>query len=196
MIMKRIAVIGGGSWGTALAILAAKNGNQVSLWANNNEIVQSINSIAENTIYLPGVKIPASIRATNEIEDAINGSEIIVTAIPSHVYRIVFCKMKPFLQPEMIIVSATKGIENDSLMRISEIVAAEIGDRFEPRFVALSGPTFAQEVIKDNPTAAVVSASDIRWAELVQAELSGSNFRLYTNTDVVGVEICGAVKNI
>src|SRR5262245_36390711 len=127
--MKRLAVIGGGSWGTALSIIAALNENQVTLWANNNEVVRSINSIAENSQYLPGVKLPSTVRATNDIQDAIIGSDIVITAAPSHVYRSVFCRMKPFLRPEMVIVSATKGIENDSLMRISEIVAAELGDR-------------------------------------------------------------------
>jgi len=193
--MKRLSVIGGGSWGTALSIIAAQSGNQVTLWANNNEVVRSIHSIAENSLYLPGVKLPATIRATNDIEDA-NDSDIVITAIPSHVYRRVFCRLKPFLQPEMVIVSATKGIENDSLMRISEIVAAELRNKFEPRFVALSGPTFSHEVVKGNPTAAVVASKDLEWAELVQNRLSVPGFRLYTNSDVVGVEMCGAVKNI
>jgi glycerol-3-phosphate dehydrogenase (NAD(P)+) len=194
--MKRIAVIGGGTWGTALSIIASQNGSPVTLWANNSEIVQTINSIAENTLYLPGVKIPSSVQATNDMEEAINGCDLVVTAAPSHVYRNVFSRVKAFLQQEMIIVSATKGIENDSLMRISQIVSSELQDRFEPKFVALSGPTFAHEIIKGHPTAAVVAATKIEWAESVQNTLSGPNFRLYTNNDVVGVEVCGAVKNI
>ena len=192
----RISVIGAGSWGTALSIIAAQNNNEVTLWANNSLVTESINSFAENKQYLPGVQIPSNVRATCIFEDAIDESEIVITAAPSHVYRSVLSRIKPFLRPEMIIVSATKGIENESLMRISEIVASELADRFDPKFVALAVPTFASEVVTGHPTAAVTAAKSIEWAALVQKELSNPNFRLYTNNDVVGVELCGALKNI
>src|SRR5581483_1714735 len=194
--MKRIAVIGAGGWGTALAIIAARNTDGVSLWSNNSQVIEAIKSTGENSLYLPGIGIPASVKVTHSVQDAIGDARMVITAVPSQVHRSVFKRIAPFLTQEMVIVSATKGIENDSLMRISEIVRAELSDRFTPAFAALSGPTFSMEVAKEHPTAAVVASANIECAEQVQKALSTPTLRLYTNSDLIGVELCGAVKNI
>src|SRR5262249_8379969 len=141
--MKRIAIIGSGSWGTALSIVAARNSDEVRLWSNNNEVIESIRSTGENRFYLPGFRVPSAVRITDSFQDVVEGAEMLITAVPSHAYRSVFKRIVPHLEPDTIIVSATKGIENDTLMRMSSIVQSEVEQRFEPRVVVLSGPTFA-----------------------------------------------------
>jgi len=194
--MKRIAVIGAGNWGTALAATFAKSRHAVSLWAYEPEIVESIRHRHENVIFMPGVILPDGIAATNDLGEALDGAEIVVTAMPSHVCRGLYERMLSHLRPEMIWVSATKGIETDRTMRMSEIIETVVGTKFAPRLCALSGPSFAKEVVRGDPTALVVASLDRAAAELVQKEFSSRTLRLYTSTDVVGVEIGGAVKNI
>jgi len=194
--MKRIAVIGAGNWGTALAATFAKSRHAVSLWAYEPELVESIRHRHENVIFMPGVSLPDGIRATNDLGEALDGAEIVVTAMPSHVCRGLYERMLSHLRPEMIWVSATKGIETDRTMRMSEIIETVVGTKFAPRLCALSGPSFAKEVVRGDPTALVVASLDRAAAELVQKEFSSRTLRLYTSTDVVGVEIGGAVKNI
>ena len=194
--MNPIAIIGAGGWGTALAITMARGGRHVRLWAYETYLVETMIATRENPIYLPSVRVPDSVRVTNSIEDVLRGARIVIMAVPSHVYRQVFSHMLPLLNGDMFFVSATKGIENDSLMRMSEVVTDVSKARFTPRVVAISGPTFAPEVARGEPTALVVASPDEELRLFVQQQLSAPRFRLYTNSDLIGVEIAAAVKNI
>lgn len=213
--MRKIAIIGAGSWGTALALVAARAGNEVRLWAHSAQVAESLRLNRENPIYLPGFSLPDSVLPTNDLAEALLDAEMVLTVVPSHVCREVYQQMLPHLLPEMIFVSATKGIESgtdfslsttasaDRLKsaprRMEEVVRDVIGSQFQPNYVALSGPSFAQEVAKDEPCAIVAASSSTECAAAVQRALSsvtGSRFRVYTNNDVVGVETAGAIKNV
>ncbi len=193
---RKVSVIGAGSWGTALALVAARAGNRVQLWAHEPEVAASINNERRNALYLSEIALPENIHATNELAEALCDAEIVLSVIPSHVSREVFARMLPHLKSQMILVSATKGIEIATQMRMEEVARDVIGQHFEPRYVTLSGPSFAHEVGKDEPCAVVAAARYEEWAREVQSALSSRRFRIYTNTDVVGVEISGAVKNV
>lgn len=194
--MKRVAVIGAGSWGTALGVIAARAGHEIRLWSRNSQVVESINRKRVNSIYLAGSPIPDGVLATGEIAEALDRAEIVIIATPSHATREVLGTMVATVDPNMIFVSATKGIEIETGRRISQIVDEVVGDRFSPRFVCLSGPSFAKEVIENHPTAIVAASLDPTLSRLVQAELSFENMRIYTNDDVVGTELGGSVKNV
>ena len=194
--MIPIAIIGAGGWGTALAITMARAGRDVRLWAFEPYLVQTMIATRENPIYLPFVRVPDSVRVTNSFEEVVRGARIVIMAVPSHVYRQVFSRMLPLLNGDILFVSATKGIENDSLMRMSEVVADVAKPRFAPRVAVISGPTFAPEVARGEPTALVVASPDEELRLFLQRELSAPRFRLYTNVDLIGVEIAAAVKNI
>jgi glycerol-3-phosphate dehydrogenase (NAD(P)+) len=194
--MTRIAIIGAGNWGTALAATFANMGHGVTLWAYEREVVESLRTQHENALFMPGIKLPETIAATGELGEALSGAGIVLTVMPSHVCRGLYEAMLAHLHPEQIFVSATKGLDGDRLMRMSEIVRSVVGQRFVPRLCALSGPSFAREVIRGDPTAVVVASEDREAAQLVQREFSSRVLRLYTSTDVVGVEIGGAVKNV
>lgn len=194
--MKRVAVIGAGSWGTALGIIAARRGHQVRLWSRNAEVVESINRVHSNAIYLPDARIPERVRATEKIAEALELAEIVILAAPSHATRAILTSMAPLVEPDLIFVSATKGIEIDTGKRISQIVAEVVGEKFSPRFVCLSGPSFAKEVVENHPTAVVAASSKAELSRSVQEELSSENLRIYTNDDVVGTELGGSVKNV
>jgi glycerol-3-phosphate dehydrogenase (NAD(P)+) len=193
---KRIAVIGAGSWGTALAIVAARNQHDVRLWAREAEVAASIQSVHKNPFYLSDVTLPDNIRATTSLEAALQGTHFVIIVVPSHAMREVVTKMRDYLSEDTVIVSATKGVENDSLMRMSEVITDVMQEKFTPRLAVLSGPSFAREVAKGDPTAVAVASKDAACIEEAQRELSSNVFRIYTNDDVVGVEICGAVKNV
>jgi len=192
----RIAIIGAGNWGTALAATLATTGHAVTLWAHEPEVAESIRARHENTLFMPGVKLPESIAATNDLGEALEQAEIVLTAMPSHVCRALYDRMLDYLRPEMVLVSATKGIETEREMRMSEIVENVVGRRFAPRLCVLSGPSFAREVVRGDPTAVVVASRERAAAQLVQKEFSSRTLRIYTSSDVVGVEMGGAVKNI
>ncbi len=145
---------------------------------------------------MPGIKIPLDVSAATDLEACLAGSEIVVMVVPSHVYRTLVEQMLPQLKPEMVFVSATKGIDTELLMRMSEIIQTVIGSRFEARICVLSGPSFAREVALGDPTAVVVASEDREAATLVQTEFSSTTFRLYTSSDIIGVEMGGAVKNV
>ena len=194
--MTRIAIIGAGNWGTALAATLAKTGHVVTLWAYEPEVVEGIRAQHENVLFMPGVKLPGSIAVTNDLGEALEQAEIVLTAMPSHVCCSLYERMLSYLRPEMIFVSATKGIDTDRMRRMSEIVESVVGRRFAPRLCALSGPSFAQEVVRGDPTAVVLASRERAVAQLVQQEFSSRTLRIYTSSDVVGVEIGGAVKNI
>lgn len=194
--MRRVAVIGAGSWGTALAIVAARAGHDVVLWSRNAAVIESINSDHMNSTYLTDAAIPADVQATGDITNAVTGRELIILAAPSHATRELLAIMSPALRAEMIIVSATKGIEIDTGKRVSQIVAEVVPEPARPRFVCLSGPSFAKEVVANHPTAVAAASEDREARRIVQQELSFDNLRLYTNDDVVGTELGGSVKNV
>lgn len=191
-----IAIIGAGGWGTALAITMSRAGRNVRLWAFEPYLVETILAARENPIYLSGARIPESVQVTNSLNAALQDARIVIIAIPSHVFRSVLTQMLPDLNPNMLFVSAAKGIENGSLMRMSEVVIDTLKPAFVPRIAALSGPTFAAEVAAGEPTALVVATPDEELRVTLQRELSMPRFRLYTNADIIGVEIGAAVKNI
>ena len=191
--MKRIGIIGAGSWGTALAVVAARAGHEVQLWSRNADVVRSINEQHLNSRYLKSVQIPVSVVATSELNAVANNADLVLFAAPSHAARELFTAIAPHLN-EAPIVSVSKGIEIETGKRISEIVK-EIAGATNP-FVCLSGPSFAKEVVAGHPTAIVAASKDAVAARIVQNELSFENLRIYTNTDVIGTEIGGSVKNV
>jgi len=198
--MTRIAVIGAGAWGTGLAIALGRGGSHlVKLWAYEKEVVESIRATHVNEAFLSGCPMPESIEATQSLAEAISGAEIVLSVMPSHHARRVWSQMKPLLHPEMLLVSATKGIENDSLLRMTEVITDVLthGEgSFKPRLCALSGPSFAREVAKGHPTAVSVASADAALSAQVQEAFSDANFRLYRSDDVTGVELGGSVKNV
>ncbi|HEY7180048.1 MAG TPA: NAD(P)H-dependent glycerol-3-phosphate dehydrogenase [Blastocatellia bacterium] len=194
--MKEIAVIGAGGWGTALALVAARAGHRVRLWAHSAEVSSLLRLERENKIYLPGFVLPDSVEPADDIAEALAVAEIVLTVTPSHVCRDVYTQMLDHARPQTIFVNASKGIEVESGMRMEEVVRDVLKDRFEPRYVALSGPSFAIEVAKGEPCAIVAASRAPEWAEVAQETLSTGRFRIYTNSDVVGVEIGGAIKNV
>jgi glycerol-3-phosphate dehydrogenase (NAD(P)+) len=198
--MARIAVIGAGAWGTALTIALARGGShQLKLWAYEKEVVESIRATHVNEVFLSGCPLPECIEATQSLAEAIVGAEIVLSVMPSHHARRVWSQMKPLLHPEMLLVSATKGIENESLRRMTEVITDVLTQgegSFQPRLCALSGPTFAREVAKGYPTAISVACADSKLSGRIQELFSDSNFRLYRNEDVIGVELGGSVKNV
>jgi len=193
---RRVAVIGAGNWGTALAIIAARAGHDVAIWSRNEAVVESINRDHVNPTYLTDAGIPRGVQATKDIAEAVTGRELVILAAPSHATRELLAMTSPVLRAEMIIVSATKGIEIDTGKRISQIVAEVVPEANRPQFVCLSGPSFAEEVVANHPTAVVAASEDREARRIVQRELSFDNLRLYTNDDVVGTELGGSVKNI
>jgi len=196
--MSEIAVIGAGAWGTALSIALGRNSqHRIVLWAHEKEVQQSISSSRVNELFLPGQAIPENVSATGNLKDALSTAGIVVSVMPSQHCRRVFENMGPYLRPEMLFVSATKGLEEGSLSRMTEVICSVlIPNHFRPRIGALSGPSFAKEVARGDPTAITIASTDLEFAETVQREFSDPHFRVYTNSDVVGVELGGALKNI
>lgn len=190
---RRVAVIGAGSWGTGLAIVAARSGHRVSLWARSAHVASQIESTRRNPFYLTEFELPESVFATASLEEALCGAEIILIAVPSHAMRQTAERLRGLIGEGAVVVSATKGIEVDTLKRMSEVVVDCLG---QVPFVALSGPSFAREVARGDPTAVVAAGRDLEWCRMVQRELSSAQFRIYTNEDLVGVELGGATKNV
>ncbi len=193
--MSRVAVIGGGSWGTALAFLLASNAHDVNLWVYEEELVTEIREKRENTLFLPGVILPDTIHPSHSFDEVLDGPEIIVWVTPSHTIRETLTQARSRIRNTPIFIGASKGIENDSLLRVSQIVDEILG-RDTVRYVTLSGPTFASEVGRKMPSSAVVAGQDEETAREVQLLLNTSWFRVYTNPDHIGVELGGALKNI
>src|SRR5215510_14036712 len=191
-----IAIIGAGGWGTAMAITMARHGKNVRLWAYEPYLVETMLATRENPLYLPSIPVPESVRISNSMSEVLGNAGIVIIAVPSHVYRSVFTQMLPLVNDDMLFISAAKGIENDTLMRMSEVLTDVAKPHFTPRIAAISGPTFAPEVARGEPTALVVASRDPELRVLLQKELSGPRFRLYTNSDLIGVEIAAAIKNI
>ncbi|MEC1661799.1 NAD(P)H-dependent glycerol-3-phosphate dehydrogenase [Bacillus halotolerans] len=194
--MKRVTMLGAGSWGTALALVLADNNHDVRMWGHRAELIQQINDLHENKDYLPDVKLPESIRATTEIGEAVSDADFIIVAVPTKAIREVLRQAVPFMTKKAVFVHVSKGIEPDSLLRISEIMEFELPSDVRKDIVVLSGPSHAEEVGLRHPTTVTSSSKSMQAAEEVQDLFINHNFRVYTNPDIVGVEIGGALKNI
>jgi glycerol-3-phosphate dehydrogenase (NAD(P)+) len=197
--MSEIAIIGAGAWGTALSIVAGRNGNHgVRLWAHEKEVRESVEARRVNELFLPEQTIPEGVRPTNDLRDALTGAEIVVSVMPSNHCRRLFESMHPHLKADMLFVSATKGLEDGSLLRMTEVIAQVLSadHGFRPRMGAMSGPSFAKEVARGDPTAITIASPDAELSQTVQQALSDPLFRLYTNEDVIGVELGGSLKNV
>ncbi len=193
--MKRIAVIGAGSWGTALAIVAARAHHQVKLWTRSATTADYLNAHHRHPSHLIDIELPENLRATNDIGIALDEAEIVVLAVPSHAMREVATSMREHLTNRSLIVSAAKGIEVETGMRVSQIIEATLAGKADYHFVCLSGPSFAHEVAANQPTAVVAASLEADASATIQESFSHGNFRVYTNDDVVGAELGGAVKN-
>ncbi len=211
--MSEIAVIGAGAWGTGLAIVLGRNGaHRVRLWAHEQEVCKSIAQKRINEQFLPGREIPSAVTATNDLATALAGAQIIVSVMPSQHCRELFTRIQPMIPAHALIVSATKGLEEGSLERMTEVIdevlntegapAGEVRSTGQPRTAvpaiigALSGPSFALEVARGDPTAITIASQSESLLRTVQQEFSDPAFRVYTNSDVIGVELGGALKNI
>jgi len=189
--------MGAGGWGTALSIVAARAGREVRLWSRNTKVVDEINREHVNSAYLAPHEIPSSVQASADVDEVVSGAEIVILAAPSHATRELLARLRDLVEPEVVFVSATKGVEFETGKRISEIVSDVLEGRpAARRFVCLSGPSFAQEVAAGQPTAVVAASADETLSRAVQSALSAQNFRVYTNGDVVGTELGGASKNV
>lgn len=191
----KLSVIGAGTFGTAMAMVAARNGNDVLLWAHDPKVAEGIRREGKNPVYLPGMLLDEKIRSTSDLAEAAAFSDAIFMVVPSHHYRHVLTEMREQFAGPVSVISGTKGIENETLERMSEISRAVLGDRLQA-FATLSGPTFALEVARADPTAAVIASHDTRFAEEIQRVMSNATFRLYNTNDVVGVELAGSLKNV
>jgi glycerol-3-phosphate dehydrogenase (NAD(P)+) len=192
----QIGVIGGGSWGTALARLLSELDHDVLLWFHDPAVERQAAARKENVIYLPGFPLPPRLRTTTSMEEAVTGSELLLAVSPSHVLREVMVQAVPFCHPAALIVSASKGIEAGTLQRMTQVLGDVFGSRYQSRIGALSGPSFAREVAAGMPAAVTVAAPDKKAAEEMQRVLSAPTFRVYSSTDVTGVELGGAAKNV
>jgi glycerol-3-phosphate dehydrogenase (NAD(P)+) len=193
---KSIGVIGAGSWGTTLADLLAKKGHRVTLWAYEKELVSDMKASRENSIYLPGVNLSTNLNFTNTLSEAVIGKDLLLFVVPSQVLRKVLADAVPQISEDAIIVSASKGIEVESLKLVSQVYEESLPGALYKKFAVLSGPSFAREVAMEMPTAVVAAASDPLVAKEVQDIFTCRFFRVYTNSDVTGVELGGAVKNV
>lgn len=189
-----LAIIGGGGWGTALACVLAAHFERVTLWVREPDLAERMERTRVNDIFLPDVPLPAKVRVANSLEAALEGADVVVSAVPSYAVRDMYTAMLPWLRPSMCIVSATKGLETLTMLRMSEVIGATVGPEY--RIAALSGPTFASEAARGRPTAAVVASEDQRLTEVIQTAFSGPTFRVYGSPDPIGVEIGGALKNV
>jgi len=190
--------VGAGAWGTALAIVLGRGGkHQVKLWAYEKEVKESIASSRTNAVFLPGHRVPDSVQSTGDFAEALSNTEIVVSAMPSQHCRRLFQQMSPHIRPNTLIVSATKGLEERTLLRMTQVITETVNENSHNCSIgALSGPSFAAEVARGDPTAITIASPDPVLASTVQREFSDPAFRVYTNDDVVGVELGGALKNI
>jgi glycerol-3-phosphate dehydrogenase (NAD(P)+) len=192
---RRAAVIGAGAWGTTLANVLAENGAEVALWCRRDEHAADLARDRENRAYLPGVRLHDAVRPTADLGGAVRGRSLIVAAVPSHAARDVAGRAAPDVDPSAMVVNAAKGIENRTLCRMSDLLAQALGAA-SGRIGVLSGPSFAREVCEGRPTAVTLAAADEATARSARQWLARPHFRIYTSTDVVGVELGGALKNV
>jgi len=209
--LSRIAILGGGSWGTGLSVVLGRSRrkHEIHVWVREREIAQSICDARENKTYLPGILLPACVQASTDIGEVLRDAQIVVGVVPSAHAREVYTLALPHVSPEAIIVSATKGLEPATHLRMSQVIEQVFSLRFVPQVAVLSGPSFAIEAARGEPTAVVLAAPasyrvfavnvrrySSQTAEFLQEEFAGPTFRLYTNDDVLGVELAGAMKNV
>jgi glycerol-3-phosphate dehydrogenase (NAD(P)+) len=206
--MSRITVLGSGAWGTAIALslanqslanraLATRDGHRITLWSHRAEAAETLRKSRENRHFLPGIPLPDSIEITASDAEAVAGAEILVCVVPSQFLRPTITRLARHMHDGQILVSATKGIEDHSFLRMSEVIAACLADAgLHIPVGALSGPSFAQEVAAGMPTAVTISFAEARTAAVIQQEFSSASLRLYTNDDLIGVELGGALKNV
>jgi glycerol-3-phosphate dehydrogenase (NAD(P)+) len=194
--MAQLAIIGGGSWGTALSIALAARFERTTLWLHEADLAERMQESGENDLYLPGFSLPRNVECTADFATALEGADVVLGVTPSHHLRAVFTELLPHLTPSMMFVSATKGLETGTLLRMSQVMHDVIGARFSPGVAVLSGPTFAREIAAGEPAAVVVAAEEAELARAIQSLFSGPSFRLYTNSDPTGVELGAALKNV
>src|SRR5258708_23604630 len=192
---NRIAIVGAGSWGTALAIVLAPRFERIRLWAHETDLVERMAASRINDVFLPGFPLPENVEPVSDLKIASDDAAIVVGVMPSRFARSVYTSLLPHLDVGMRFVSATKGLENVTLQRMSEVARDVIRRKFEPRIAVLSGPTFAREVARGEPTALVIASEDHDLAASIQQEFSGPTFRLYANDDPAGVEIGAALTD-
>lgn len=189
----KLTIIGGGSWGTALAVVLAARFGEIALWVYEPDLAARLRATRENDMYLPGLELPLNVQVTSGLGDALTESQIVLGVMPSRHARRIYTDALPFIDPSMTFVSATKGIEPKTLLRMSQVMSDVLG---VSKIAVLSGPTFAREIASGEPAAVVVASENLAVAEYIQRAFSGPTFRLYTNTDPVGVEIGAALKNV
>ncbi|BAQ10803.1 NADPH-dependent glycerol-3-phosphate [Bacillus sp. OxB-1] len=194
--MKKVAVLGAGSWGTAIAFVLAENGHDCLIWARRPEQTDEINARHSNGAYLPGIQLPAALQATSDLQEAVNHGDTIVLAVPTKAMREVCAELNRMAAGPKLIVHVSKGIEPDSLKRISEMIEEEVDAAKRTAVVALSGPSHAEEVVLRHPTTVTAASIDMEAAEQVQDLFMNPYFRVYTNNDLIGVEIGAALKNV
>lgn len=199
----KIAILGGGSWGTALAMVLSRShkSHEISLWIHDPALAKSIRTTRENKFYLPGIQLPGDVEITNSLEQALNGVGIIVGAMPSAYARQIYTQALSFEKTQtsdggIVVVSTTKGLEPSTHARMSEVIAEVFAEKVPPQIAVLSGPSFALEAARGDPTVVVVASHARVAAGDIQAEFAGPSFRVYTNDDVLGVELAGAMKNV
>jgi len=195
-MIETIGVIGAGAWGTALALLLAGKGHDVALWMYEKDLAEETARTRENRVYLPGFILPANIAVTSRLEAAVTGKQYILSVAPSHTVRALSAAFAPHLADNAVIISASKGIEIDTLKPLSDVLRETLPQRFHSRLCFLSGPSFAKEVAQSMPTAVALASVDPAVGKLAQQVLSAPFFRVYTNPDVIGVELGGSVKNV
>ncbi len=191
-----IGVVGAGSWGTALANLLAEKGFPIDLWVFEQDICQQIEKTRENGVFLPGVQLSENIRPTTDLAEVVRGKGLVLIVVPSHVMRVVAGQMAPDLEPEAVVVSASKGIENETQLTMTGVLKEAAADLSDDRLAVLSGPSFAREVARGVPTVVTVASKNEACAHMVQRVFATAAFRVYTNEDIMGVELGGAVKNV
>jgi glycerol-3-phosphate dehydrogenase (NAD(P)+) len=194
--MMNVAVLGAGAWGTALAKVLADKQNPTTIWSHRREVADTINEQHVNSRYLPSAELPANLRATVDLEEALTGAELVVVVIPSHGLRAVMRDARQHVPANALLCSASKGIENDTLMLMSDVLLDELGHAVQHRLTYLSGPSFAKEVAARMPTTVVIAGTSERETEVVQHSFATDRFRTYASPDVMGVEIGGALKNV
>jgi glycerol-3-phosphate dehydrogenase (NAD(P)+) len=192
--VQNLAIIGGGSWGTALSCVLAPRFADIRLWVREADLAERMRNGRVNDIFMPGVRLADNVRPVNSLEAAVGDADVVVSVMPSHVVREVYEEMLPWLRPTMRLVSATKGLESGSLLRVSQVIRVVVGDSY--RIAVLSGPSFAKEVAAGRPTAVVAASEDPAVATEIQNGFSGPTFRVYASHDPTGVEIGGALKNV